>query len=191
LAVDRAKAKAPDALNSLHASVKRKPAEDAEQGGVRWNTYKALCRRNGDFKDYELNAQLTQPIISRLSSNWERCFGRGWTAIINELVLRCTSFVDVFHAHFKKHAEELHIPLDIMTLLDNQQSNFHASLKSIATTATAQLTIRQRAVNREFTPVIAAAMNPVYIMIVAEHGMGCFKRMKQHMLGHVEKEKEM
>jgi len=189
--VDRAKLKAPEGLHSLHAPVKRRRAEEAEQGGVRWNTYKAICRRDGDFKDYELNAQLTQPLISRLSSNWESCFGKGWQTVIDEMVLQCTSYIDVFHAHFKEHAEELHVPLDIVTLLDNQQSNFHASLRGVATTATAQLVIKQREVNRGFIPVIDAAMKPVYSLIVDERGDGCFKRMKQHMLGHVEKEKEM
>ena len=63
------------------------------------------------------------------------------------MVLECISFVDTFHAHFKENAEELHVPLDIVALLDNQQGNFHASLKGVATTTTAQLTIKQRVIN--------------------------------------------
>jgi len=189
-AVERAKTQAPEALNALHAPVKRKAAEDVEQG-VRYNTYKAICRRSGDFKDYELNAQLTQPIIARLSGLWERCFGRNWKTIIGEMVVQCTSYVDIFHAHFKDNAEDLHVPLDILALLDRQQGNFHASLKSVATAATAQLAAKQREINREFTPVIAAAMNPVYTLVVDERGVGCFKRMKKHMQNHVEREKEL
>jgi len=191
-AASRARAKAPETLSKLHGTASPHPLTGKRQGAY-FNTYRAICRRKGTFDGfnrYDLTTLLTQPIQDRLSSAWESCFTVTWDGIIKNMVTQCTVHLDKFHRHFKDHAAELHVSTDIMALLDSQQDNFYASLKGIETTATADLKSKQRRINREFSPVIAAAMYPVYELCLDERGKGCFKRVKTIMQEHVETEKE-
>jgi hypothetical protein len=49
----------------------------------------------------------------------------------------------------------------------------------------ARMTELQREANRDFTPTIATIMQNVYEQCADEHGMGSFKRMKEHMANYV------
>lgn len=51
------------------------------------------------------------------------------------------------------------------------------------------MTELQREANRDFTPTIAGIMHTVYDACTAEYGPGSYKRMKEHMMNHVERER--
>nr|OQO23831.1 hypothetical protein B0A51_09775 [Rachicladosporium sp. CCFEE 5018] len=69
--------------------------------------------------------------------------------------------------------------------LRNQLGAYEAIFTDLAQTMIQSIQEKQREINREFTPVIASAMESAYIHCTNESGTGSYSRMKLHMANHV------
>lgn len=72
-----------------------------------------------------------------------------------------------------------------VAILETQMQAYQAIFADLATAMIAQVNEGQRAINREFTPVIEDAMAPAYERCAKENGTGSYKRMKSAMSEHV------
>lgn len=74
-------------------------------------------------------------------------------------------------------------------MLGKTLNGYQATFNDMAAQVVAQINAGQREINREFTPVIMSCMDPAYDLCTDERGIGSFKRMKDHMLRHVDQSK--
>lgn len=70
-------------------------------------------------------------------------------------------------------------------MIGQQLQSHTAKFADLVATAIETMNNGQKDINREFTPVIAAAMEDAYNYCTEERGSGCFKRMKDYMESHV------
>jgi hypothetical protein len=66
-------------------------------GGLHWATYKACCRRHGAWK-VDMNEQLAEPVLSGISTNWERVFVSSLQDLLGQLSISIAAHVVDFHA---------------------------------------------------------------------------------------------
>ena len=62
-----AKSAATGAIQTVQHWGQKVDRENRAAGGLYWSTYKAVCRRDGVFRDIDFNGQLTEPIIKHVS----------------------------------------------------------------------------------------------------------------------------
>ncbi|KAF2768799.1 hypothetical protein EJ03DRAFT_351811 [Teratosphaeria nubilosa] len=158
-------------------------------GGLYWATYKATVRRQGVFsgaagpKDF--NAELTEPVYKQLATAWEKAFQRRLPKILKQFDRSGSDLLKKFHAAVAARCRERGHGLARLGMLENQLQAYRAIFGDLATSVINQVNEKQREINREFTPVIARIMEPVYTTCIEESGPGQFKRMKSAMLDHV------
>lgn len=70
-------------------------------------------------------------------------------------------------------------------MLGANLTTYSAAFGDICQEAVTKLNEGQRELSRQFTPVIAAAMEPAYEQCNEERGKGSFARMKAAMAAHV------
>jgi hypothetical protein len=62
-----AKSAATEAIQTVQHWGQKIDRENRAAGGLYWSTYKAVCRRDGVFRDIDFNGQLSEPIIKHVS----------------------------------------------------------------------------------------------------------------------------
>ena len=163
---------------------------DRAAGGLYWATYKALCRRNGVFTNreglHDWNAQLTDPIIKGIAHGWERTFARRIPSVLNGLANTNGTLLNAFHKLVESRAMHNGTSIARLEMLKQQLPAYKATCKDLSTAAHTQITTRQKDINREFVPVVAAAMEQVYNDCESETGPGQYARMKAMMSRHVD-----
>ncbi|KAF7191395.1 Nuclear GTPase SLIP-GC [Pseudocercospora fuligena] len=161
-----------------------------DEGGLLWATYKATTRRKGVFQGAsgarDFNGELTEPMYKMLASAWERCFQRRLPTILRSLRKSASTVLRQFHAEAERRAKERGLGLPRITMLAGQLEAYTAIFQDLCEAAVTLLNDGQKDINREFTPIIMAAMDPAYTMCSDERGKGSFARMKGHMTTHVQ-----
>ncbi|KAF9636827.1 hypothetical protein BFW01_g7723 [Lasiodiplodia theobromae] len=182
---DRAIANASDASIST-AEGWGKPRN---QGGLHFGTYRATTRRNGVFSGAsgprDFNGELAEPMIKQIATGWERAFQRALPAQLDKFKTNTLEVLTKFHNTVTKRASDLGVSPAIVAGLSRQLNNTQPFLTAQIEAIKTMMTEAQREVNREFTPVIAAAMEHAYELCNGERGGGCYMRMKGHMSSHV------
>ncbi|KAI4087546.1 MAG: hypothetical protein LQ344_006699 [Seirophora lacunosa] len=168
--------------------------EDRAAGGLYWATYKAICRRNGVFTNgqgpHDWNAALTEPMIKLVAPGWEKVFTRRVQSVMNNFTKSVPTVLKKFHRDIEDRARKIGTGLASLTMLSHQITVYEHILKDLAASEKESITQTQKDINREFTPVIEAAMTPSYEWCAVEAGTGCFKRMKAYMIDHVEQKRQ-
>ncbi|KAK7748092.1 hypothetical protein SLS53_001344 [Cytospora paraplurivora] len=183
-------------------------------GGLFWATYKATVRRSGVFAgasgDKDFNAELFEPIVKSLASNWERTFQRRLPSALEAFARTCKKIIKDFHdaAVAGVHQDLIQNPTRL-NMLNQQVRVCIASMEAAPATLRTAITERQRDASRGFTPVIQEAMQHAYEVCTAERGKnppelcrfdydlsvltntltvgsGSYARMKTAMQSHVE-----
>jgi len=153
----------------------------------KWNTYRAIRRRNGFFKEHNWNQALTRPLEDRLVIPWTKCFTGE-----NSTLATC---LDVFLQICIKAFEDCgDLILETVQTLGSDSSSMlrqqlEASVQAITLLhgqALNEITLKQRELNRLTTPSIENSMLKVYKKITKEKGPGSFARSKDHMVKHIE-----
>lgn len=158
-------------------------------GGLYWATYKATTRRSGVFAGSagarDFNAELAEPIYKTLSGVWERAFQRRIPNILHSLKKSASNLLKQFHVVVEDRSRKSGHGLARIGMLGANLTTHSAALGDICQEAVTKLNEGQRELSRQFTPVIAAAMEPVYEQCNNETGKGQFVRMKNAMHAHV------
>ncbi|KAK4908265.1 hypothetical protein LTR49_022820 [Elasticomyces elasticus] len=163
-------------------------------GGLYWASYKATVRRNGVFTSAsagprDFNGDLTEPLYKQLASTWEKAFQRRLPHILQSFTRAGSDLLRKFHATVADRCRQKGHGVARIGLLQNQLQAYQAIFADLATVMIASINEGQREINREFTPVIAAAMQAAYDACTSESGPGQYNRMKGMMASHVEQER--
>lgn len=134
--------------------------------GIRLNTYKAICRRNGEktgnSRARDFNADLLEKYLAAISRNWEVLFG---TTIPRD--------VDRLGQIFREHVEKFHNDMSRRPVLKENRSGSLIFLAKnckeyemtiVHSIVAWKITLKsdQQQASRTFYPHIQAAMKPAY-----------------------------
>ncbi|OCL10223.1 hypothetical protein AOQ84DRAFT_387654 [Glonium stellatum] len=162
-------------------------------GGLFWGTYKATVRRNGVFAGAsgprDFNAELNEPITKQLATGWERAFRRRLPHVLNTYTKQSNALLTAFHQAVEARSRHNGAGIARLNMLAGQLRAYSQVFANLAAAMVEQMTTQQRDANREFTPVIGAAMETVYRICADESGKGSYKRMKDTMVSYVDKER--
>lgn len=162
-AIQQAASEAPNTAYRWGMKVNR---DDRAAGGLYWATYKAICRRDGVFSNahglHDWNTQLTEPIIKNIANGWERTFSRRMPSVLAGLANKNGALLMSFHNTIETRAMRNGTSLASLEVLKQQLPTYKDSFRDLSVLAQAQITNRQKDINREFVPVVAEAMKQVY-----------------------------
>lgn len=145
-------------------------------GGLHWATYKATIRRNGKFR-IDMNDELAEPILSAVSTRWEKTFCGAVTKLLEELS-------GGIQSELKQALETLNDKLTqaglekaqidmLKTVLDTEvKQKFSSSVGRVLKAVQEQ----QKELSRSVAPQIQEAMTPGYQKGFMECGTGSHRR---------------
>jgi len=137
-----------------------------------WATYKAIMRRNGVYSNsqgpHDFNAQLCEPIIKHLATNWEKTFAQRLPRVLQNFNRSSKSLLTAFHRDIESHCLKQGTSAASIEMLGQQLRNYEAIFVNLTETMLAVINEQQREVNREFTPVIAERLAPVVCPFLTE-----------------------
>lgn len=136
-----------------------------------------------------LTVYSVEPILKRLATPWERTFQRHLPRTIKKHVENSIELLHKFHEAIQERANDAGVSLASLSILKTQLTNYEQFLQDLGTVLINQMNELQRDANRDFTPCVAMAMHDAYEYCAAEGGAGSYKRMKDHMEDHVERER--
>jgi hypothetical protein len=170
-AIQQAASEAPNTAQRWGMKVNR---DDRAAGGLYWATYKAVCRRDGVFSNaqglHDWNTQLTEPIIKNIANGWERAFSRRMPSVLNGLANKNGTLLTAFHKTIETRAMRNGTSLASLEMLKQQLPTYKDTFRDLSAVAQAQITTRQKDINREFVPVVAEAMKQAYDDCESESG---------------------
>ncbi|KAK2066525.1 hypothetical protein P8C59_000334 [Phyllachora maydis] len=156
-------------------------------GGLAYQTFKAICIRKGQFKGLagfkDFNGELVQPMKNRLGSRWERTFKGSLPAKIDLLGQYLSERLGVFHA--KMTSRQHQSQSSTAALMDRQINSFQESLRDMSGLKSI---VKQsgKEINEQFDLPIAEGMTPAYVWATAQSGTGVYERLRHFMLAHIE-----
>lgn len=153
-----------------------------ENGGLFWATYKATVRRKGIFAGSSgtrnFNVELTEPLYKGLSTPWDQAFHRRLPAVIQSFSIGAVTTLRQFHDAVESDCKEYGLGVSRVARLKDNIIVFENAFEELSKAMIINVNEAQREINREFTPSVASAMDPVYTVCGAENG----KRPSQHNL---------
>jgi len=152
-----------------------------------WSTYKAICRRNGAFKNREQNwnKTLTEPLMQSIGKPWAEFFNEGVAEIVEDFVESCNRSLQATITQLLFTAERLGTNPNTLAVLKAQLKNHQKRLDQVKDTTLKMIRIRQREYNRTFVPAIERGMIKVYREVADITGRGSLKKMHAKMLEYV------
>ncbi|OLN81839.1 Nuclear GTPase SLIP-GC 4 [Colletotrichum chlorophyti] len=161
-----------------------------DEGGLRYMTYRATCRRGGIFKGRaglkDFNEDLLKPLKSATAHSWDLAFNNRLPMKLATLASSSKQLMDSFHERMKYRRflmENNNLVNEILVkLLAIQKENMaHIGQKHRKLVQDAQ-----KDANRLFYPTIQGSMQKAYDDCMEQQGNGAFVIMKQLMKDHVE-----
>lgn len=145
-----------------------------EQGGLFWATYKATVRRNGEFAgssgSRNFNIDLTDPLYKELGTPWETTFQRYLPAILQSFPTVVATTLNDFHNAVESHCRKQCLDTSRIARLKVNLPLYESAFSDLVKTTIIHIQEAQREVNREFTPRVAANMQPVYLQCGQQKG---------------------
>ena len=155
------------------------------QGGLHWATYKACCRREGEWST-NMNQELADPVLTNVSSAWESVF-------VSDLAKQLKSLTGKLIADVKQFQDDL-TPQLLAAGIDEARlrsirAPLDAALNTRADTAVDKVKevvqSRQKDLSRSIAPMVQKAMLPGYQKGFAEAGTGSHRRRVSIVEGHI------
>ncbi|EGC41001.1 conserved hypothetical protein [Histoplasma capsulatum var. duboisii H88] len=171
-------------LEEWHRSRKISPE------GLAWNTYKAICRRQGVYKHHDWNSKLIQPMMPILAASWERSFSRLIPKMLSRFAETSYGYVKALNESLAPRLSARAANPNIALKLKSQLTTYQASFKEMSCASDAMLNQSHKAANRAFVPIIAAELKEAYKdcgSASESAGQGVYIRMKNIMTEHVQK----
>ena len=106
--------------------------------------------------------------------------------VLNSLPANAIALIQSFQQIVDVRAQLIGVGIASLHMLQQQLQVYEDCFKDLAITSREKISARQREINREFVPIIEAAMENAYSTCVAERGSGSFMRMKAVMTGHID-----
>jgi hypothetical protein len=109
-------------------------------------------------------------MIKVLATGWERVFARGVPQAMSSFARDAGKVLKKFHKEVEFQAHTNGTGIAGLSMLSQQLHIYESMFKDIVGVALEAITSEQREINREFTPVIAAAMEDAYVACTNENG---------------------
>ncbi|KAI0723406.1 hypothetical protein C8Q76DRAFT_855661 [Earliella scabrosa] len=155
-------------------------------GRMRWNTYRAVLRRNGAFKNMDLNADLSTPFTRRLIGSWSQTYTSAhlvsidgtMLAIATDLLSELTGSVPDRHR------------ARATALVEDALCAARVELGAMAGVAQETLDEHQQRLSRSIAVFVETELTEGYQQAVTVRGRGSFRQQKSmvHDLIRVKKD---
>ncbi|KAL8869331.1 MAG: hypothetical protein Q9174_004351 [Haloplaca sp. 1 TL-2023] len=158
---------------------------DRRAGGYYYVEYKAICRRGGTYSnqygDHEWNEALLQPMLRIILPAWERVFSRRVPQILQSFTQRANQLLTEFHEQARHRAQELGRGTENLDRLFVQLETWQVIFENHTNGLKAAIKHSQKNANREFVPVVRAALRVTYDHCAVQRGPGSLVRIKDIM----------
>lgn len=178
-------------MNARPKSIEIVKAWNNDTTSFPWSTYKAICRRNGAFRNPEQNwnKTLTEPLMQSIGKPWADFFNQGLEEIVSDFVESCNRYLQTTITQLLYTAGRLGTNPTTLAVLRAQMKNHQKRLDQVKDTTLKMIRIRQREYNRTFVPAIERGMITVYREVADITGRGSLKKMHAKMLEYVSRTK--
>ncbi|EZF59156.1 hypothetical protein H104_07889 [Trichophyton rubrum CBS 289.86] len=165
-----------------------------KDGGISYPTYKAICRRSGEFRDgkgnrYNWNKELADPLMAIIGLTWERTFTRQIPHLLNKTSDSLRRDIGEFHKNVMKNVRTLNESDSRSKILNDQCLRYKEKIKQIIHFITDKIDSKQKELNRIFVPSITTALKPAYIEVSTIKGAGAFPKIKAIIANSVSQSK--
>ncbi|KAI7787974.1 tat pathway signal sequence [Diaporthe eres] len=161
--------------------------------GIRANTYRATCRRDGERtkaeKSFNFNEALLEPYLQKIANGWEQAFSRSIPASLDNFVTTFGDTLKQFQDMMAARPELQKCRRSSMRIFSQQLEAHSSSIEATIESMKEDIQRQQRKANDEFLPQIKDEMKGVYELCKKEKGPGCFLRIKSLMLQRINKHK--
>ncbi|OAL63402.1 hypothetical protein A7C99_5796 [Trichophyton rubrum] len=151
-----------------------------KDGGISYPTYKAICRRSGEFRDGKGN---------RYNWNKELTFTRQIPHLLNKTSDSLRRDIGEFHKNVMKNVRTLNESDSRSKILNDQCLRYKEKIKQIIHFITDKIDSKQKELNRIFVPSITTALKPAYIEVSTIKGAGAFPKIKAIIANSVSQSK--
>lgn len=142
--------------------------------GIKANTYRATCRRDGSRtkaeKSFDFNEAILEPYLQKMAIGWEQAFSRSIPASLDKFVTTFSTTLEEFQNMMAARPELQKCKKSSMRILSQQLEAHCSSIKQTITGIKEDIQHRQREANRSFLPEIKKEMMGVYELCKKEKG---------------------
>lgn len=172
---------------ALLTSTKWVAPRSSPHPGLRYNTYKAVMRRNGSWatrqKSYDFNADLLQPYMRSIDKQWHDVFNVQIDKVFRKALkagaANLDTFTEAFCARLSAGADSQQSTL--CQAFDEQVKLFTKSLGTVFRDARQSIGDQQKEMNRLFEVSVKQQMQKIYKDLGNESGLGQYDRSKEKM----------
>lgn len=181
---------ADSAMGTIQHWAKPVDKEDHALGGFYWNTYQAICRRDGVYKfkkqPIDWNDALATPMTKKIIPGWEEMFTHRLAPVMALFALRLADVITVCHREIEREAGTLRVNDHALRMLQRQVDGYAAVFDGHAQAIKGSINSAQKTINRQFVLIIKNVLRPVYAACANEHGFKTYTRMKEHMHSYMQ-----
>ena len=156
------------------------------QGGLHWATYKATCRRHGEWR-VNMNEELAMPVFERITAEWDRIMNIGFKQYLSDIEKSLLASFELWLDTVEKAlVEEAGADRGRLGALRAPQvAAAKEKLKSAVADAGNAARTAQRESSRTITPQVKEEMVAGYDAAAAEAGTGSHKRRTAKLEAYV------
>ncbi|PYI07210.1 hypothetical protein BO78DRAFT_417847 [Aspergillus sclerotiicarbonarius CBS 121057] len=156
-----------------------------KEGGLHWQTYRATCRRNGVFRDKNMNKELAEPMLDKIVVGWQRAFEILIPPRFQELGKSMDKYLHLFHKDAIDPQKEI-VADEAKMMLDGTVRAYQESIRQMLEQPQSYLKSQQKENSRMISDVIAINLYRVYQECAAQTGQGTLAKMRDIMQHHAE-----
>ncbi|RAH55047.1 hypothetical protein BO85DRAFT_490699 [Aspergillus piperis CBS 112811] len=138
-------------------------------GGLRWNTYKAICRRRGVYHKIDWNQDLARPMLDKIASSWKRTFTELLPHCLHHLKENLEAVVSQFHTQVIDSVKQ-GVPEKIRVQLQDTLVACRQTMGEQFRQAENWTMQEQKRINRTFAEAIAERLKETYQACASETG---------------------
>lgn len=155
--------------------VEKWSVKDEDGGrGLKANTYRATCRREGSRtkaeKSFDFNEAILEPYLQKIASSWEQVFLRSIPTSLDGFVTTFSDKLKEFQAMMAARPELQKCRTSSMRIFSQQLEAHSSSIEQTITGIKDDMQHQQREANRAFLPEIKEEMMNVYKLCNQEKG---------------------
>ncbi|KAI3032476.1 hypothetical protein CBS147345_1090 [Aspergillus niger] len=165
---------------SRHAILQFPEAVSRWNEGLRWNTYKAICRRRGVYRTTDWNRDLARPMFDKIAAAWRRTFNE----LLPHAMRTMTDDLEVVLGRFHKKAidsVEQDVSDETKKRLQSTLVACQQSMRQRFWEMSKSTTLEQKRISRAFAEAIAERLEDTYRACASETGLGSWKRSRALM----------
>ncbi|TGO26901.1 hypothetical protein BPAE_0051g00360 [Botrytis paeoniae] len=163
-----------------------------------YQTWKAICRRFGKFKNkknarYDWTGVFLEPFWGQLAQPWDKVFNSQMQSVHDRYAEALVRAIRVFSTDIRpllqsmSEASASKSPIDFLAKIPYLEKRTKTAVSGSLSSAQRQA----QEIHRLIDPLIQHHMRPAYEKCSQESKTGALGRMKEHLLDHIKKSNEV